>query len=461
MRARRPHPGPGSAGLVIAVLLLTTAVPALAQPDLDPPEPTRSAEYDEASTAWNGLSTFANLITGFGLTFEPRTNVDLADLTAEDILVVLYPTKRLDPGGVAGFVRAGGRLLIADDFGEASEALARLGMLRGSGDGGIRADRFQDGRLFAPIAEVLDADHPLAADVDEIVTNHPAILEDVRGADAVFGFDGDQAVVVAGDSEAGRFVVLSDPSLFINRMLEFDGNLQLAVNTLRWLARHGVTPSRRVVLLHGDFSLFGEPSALLDDGSMHGTVASLVDDIDAWLDEQNDYLLSATRLKVLAAIVALLVALACLLALPVRRGPPLDGAWARGPQGTGVAAGPTDLDELIGRFDRAAPHAGTNLMLPAAVLRDAVQTALARVVERPDPLYTLGEGELVAAVESRHGPAAASSLRSLYARLRALPGRAQAAAPWSNGHLSRREFERLHDDVRELYRTLGEEREPR
>jgi hypothetical protein len=290
------------------------------------------------------------------------------------------------------------------------------------------------------------------------------VLNGIKGADPVIGFADGSAVVVAASSGPGRLVVMSDPSILINRMLEFEGNLQLAINVVRFLVRGGDTPTKRVVLLHGNFVLTGEPQSMLDDGTVKSSITSMVGDVNRWLDEKNDYLLTPDGMQWIAVLAALLVGLIGILALHVRRGPELDGAWTRGPSGTSVGAGSTDIDQLVARYDRG--DAGANLILPAAILRDGIQAALGALVERPDPLYSMPEAELVAAVEARRGRAAGSALRALYRRLKLLPGRAQAASPWSSGQLGRREFERLHDDVRELYRTLAEaphapyEREP-
>jgi hypothetical protein len=65
------------------------------------------------------------------------------------------------------------------------------------------------------------------------------------------------------------------------------------------------------------------------------------------------------------------------------------------------------------------------------------------------------EPQLVAEIARQKGNAAAVALSRVYRRLRALPSRGQAAAPWSAGHLPRRDFDQLYRDVGELCRTLG------
>src|SRR5258706_1399245 len=91
------------------------------------------------------------------------------------------------------------------------------------------------------------------------------------------------------------------------------------------------------------------------------------------------------------------------------------------------------------------------------LLRYHLKLFLAEAASRPEPLYTVPEAELVALVSSARGTMAGVALARVYRRLRALPSRGQAAAPWSSGALTRREFESLYLDVAELCRTLGHE----
>ena len=88
-------------------------------------------------------------------------------------------------------------------------------------------------------------------------------------------------------------------------------------------------------------------------------------------------------------------------------------------------------------------------------MRDQVQSYLTEIAQRSEPLYTMPEAELVAKVSAAHGTEAGVALARVYRRLRSLPSRGQAAAPWSSGALPRRDFESLYRDVAELCRTLG------
>ncbi len=399
------------------------------------------ADYDPYSETWNGMSSFKSLAEGLSFTVDIRTRLEWGELTANDILFVVYPLAKVEPGKLSSFIQAGGHVVVADDFGDSKDALAALGLLRAEVVT-PRATRYQDGRMWAPIATPKSA-HELARDIDEVVTNHPAALTQVEGATVILGFE-DSAVVVAGERGTGRFVAVSDPSIFINRMLQYPGNVQLATNILRWLKREG--RARNVVLLRGEVPMFGEPPPFVDD-PRGGNVGRSVADLNLWLAQRRDWLLTPNAMKVLAAVLAALLLGLAIAALPVRRGPKIDGAWLR-------FSRPQRRDEpytLVGNADK---HHGSLLVL-ACVLRDHVQQLLADTLGKPDPLFALSENQLVQQLAAAKGAPAAGALTRVYKRLRALPSRGQAAAPWSTGHLSRREFDALYRDVADLCRTLG------
>lgn len=185
-------------------------------------------DYDINSEAWNGLNTFGGIAKGLNLKVETVREIDWDDLGADDILVLLYPKLPLQAGHIAAFVRHGGHVLIADDFGDSAQALARLGILHVR-DIGVAADKYYLDLQYVPIARPLIADHPLAVNVTELATNHPAVLIEVRGPDVVFGFNDSEGVVAAGTLGSGKFIVSSDPSMFINRMMQFEGECGVRV----------------------------------------------------------------------------------------------------------------------------------------------------------------------------------------------------------------------------------------
>jgi hypothetical protein len=156
-------------------------------------------------------------------------------------------------------------------------------------------------------------------------------------------------------------------------------------------------------------------------------------------------------MKALAATLAALLLLLAVLALPVRRGPRIDGAWLK----FGRPARRDEPYALVAAGDR---NAGNALVL-ACILRDQVQSLLADALgplsTTSEPLHALTEAQLVKGLTQARGIEAANALARVYKRLRALPSRGQAAAPWSSGHLARRDFDALYRDVAELCRTLG------
>jgi len=268
------------------------------------------------------------------------------------------------------------------------------------------------------------------------------MLTHVEGASTVAAFK-NGAVVVAGERGSGRFVAVSDPSIFINRMLLFPGNLQLATNALKWLNRGG--RARHIVVVRGDVQMYGEPRETIYDPRA-GEVGRSIADLNFWLSERRAWLLTPAAMRVLAISLASLLLLLAVVALPVRRGPKIDGAWLR----FGRPGRRDEPNALITEADR-----GGGTLVTACILRDHVQVLLAGLTGRADALYTAPEAQVVREVSAARGPVAAAALTRVYRRLKALPSRGQAAAPWSSGHLPRRDFDALYRDVAELCRTLG------
>ena len=428
------------------IVVLGVATPAWAAPGAGGlalrPDPT--TEYDPHSQAWNGMASFVGLAEGMGFTVTPVSSLEWGDVTADDILFLVFPLQRVDPARLGAFVQAGGNVVIADDFGEGKEAMLEMGLLRVEVEQ-AKSSRFYEGRTFAPIANAR-GDHPIGKDVGDVVTNHPAVMSRVDGATTVIALD-DGAIVVAGERGTGRFVAISDPSILINRMLQFPGNVQVTSNILDWLDR-GNRRARHIILLRGDVPMFGEPRPYIDDAHADQLGRSIAD-LNSWLSEARAWLLTPTAMKVLAGSLAGMLLLLALVALPVRRGPKIDGAWLK-------FLRPSRRDEPHGLIAAAEAGGGSNLVL-ACILRDHAQRLLADLTGKAEPLYTVPEAQLVADLSKARGTLAGVALTRVYRRLRALPSRGQAAAPWSAGHLPRREFDLLYRDVAELCRTLGVE----
>jgi hypothetical protein len=406
--------------------------------------PNELADYDPHSTAWNGMAQFVALAEGMGFDVTPVSELEWSELGAHDILFLVYPLRRVDPNRLSAFVQAGGNVVIADDFGEGRDAMTGLGLLRAEARL-PKATRYYEGRLWAPIATA-KGDHPIAREVGEVVTNHPAALDHVEGATTVVGFD-EGALVVAGERGTGKFVAVSDPSIFINRMQQepFHGNVALTVNILDWLSRDG--SARHIVLLRGDVAMYGDPQPFIDD-PRGGKLGRSIAELNTWLWSRHEWLLTATAMKAVAGALAACLLFLAFVALPVRRGPRIDGAWLK-------FLRPMRRDDPHVLLQ--SPEGSGALLVLACILRDQVQLLLSEASNRPEALYTVPEAELIALVSAARGTTAGVALARVYRRLRALPSRGQAAAPWSSGNLTRRDFESLYSDVAELCRTLGHE----
>jgi hypothetical protein len=421
------------AAAALAAIFVRAPAPAAAE---DIPDYGPHAE-------WNGMSRFIGLAEGMGFRVSAVSTLEWGDLSASEILVIAYPLQRVDPARLAAFLHAGGNVVIADDFGDGKDAMQSLGLLRAETTA-PEAVRYEANQPWAPVATGR-ADHPIGRDVGEVVTNHPALLTHVEGASTVAAFQ-NGAVAVAGERGSGRFVAVSDPSIFINRMLLFPGNVMLATNMLKWLDRGG--RAKHVVLIRGDVPMYGDPRPFIDDARA-SDLGRTIADLNFWLSERRAWLLTPGAMRALAIVLASALLLLALLALPVRRGPKIDGAWLR-------FGRPARRDEPHGLIaDADADRTGGGTLVVACILRDHVQVLLAGAIHRLEPLYTMPEGQLVHEVTAAHGAIAGAALARVYRRLKALPSRSQASAPWGAGHLPRRDFDLLYRDAAELCRTLG------
>ncbi len=391
---------------------------------------SQAGDYDiHNKSGWNGLATFAALAQGSGLQVEQRQQHEWGDLDNNDVLILLYPTFFVDPSKLTRFIRGGGRVLIADDVGAGAALFNQLGASRTTS---IDADEFHDDQLFAPVARPVGT-HALSQRISQLTTNHPGAITNLdEGVTSVFEFSGGETLVAVGELGQGRFVILTDPSVLINRMLQFEGNLEFAINLLRYLHRPGA--SDRVIILTRDIILSGDPHNRVDDGTWRGGAATTVSELDFWLGELNLWLFTASSLRIVTVLFAALLGVLAFLTLPLSRQRKLDGSWTR------------PGEETHRSLSETYQHAGsrTNYLLPAAIERDNVNLALEMALHRAEPLDILSEQELLSAAHTTLGLNTTKALKELLPRLRDIPQRAQAASHWEPRHLGKSEFEHLH-----------------
>src|SRR5436190_1060621 len=122
-----PVPRPCLALFLCLFCFLLPGPAAAADPFAEPAlTGNEGRDYQVGHQGWNGLSDFAALLSELGCPVEARTVLPWDTLTGHDILLVLYPETALSEQNLLGFLSAGGRLVLADDFGQGDGALRAL-----------------------------------------------------------------------------------------------------------------------------------------------------------------------------------------------------------------------------------------------------------------------------------------------------------------------------------------------
>ena len=199
------------------------------------PRSASATPFDLGGHDWEGCADFVELARAeLGTRVVVTSAIDLHDLRPEDGLILIYPERTMDDEGLSQFMRAGGRVILLDDF--------------GSGDGLLT--HFQMERIPIPerpaetlrrnpnlaIAEPASL-HPVVAGVSRVVTNHATGLSHpelspilkIRGRG-----EPDVVIAVAGAVQQGRLLVVGDPSIIINSMLRYSGNKDFARGLVRY-----------------------------------------------------------------------------------------------------------------------------------------------------------------------------------------------------------------------------------
>ncbi len=392
------------------------------------------ADYQPQSADWNGLRSVVDAAAAAGCPVEERASLDWSRLTGNDVLWFVYPRARVDPRRLALYLEAGGRALVADDFGGAGDAFARLELARAGG--AVGAARYYQGNPKLPEADS-SSESTLARAAPAIVANHPAHF--ATAAPAAYRFSERAALVVEGTLGRGRFVALADPSVLINDMQQIEENRRFAAALVAATCRPHLD---RILLVSGDFTDGGEPPARLA-GAPEGRrppPASARDFFNDALAAVNDLAPrpgaeppDGALLAAFALAATALMLLALLRGLPGRT-PGYDGSWTRAPA-----------------LARSGPAREWTRALPAAILREE---ALARVSEAiGEPASLLASDEVAARLARRCGQEAASLSRALWleiARLRRRGADTEAGA----ASQERRRLARAHRLAVELFARI-------
>jgi hypothetical protein len=231
-----------------------------------------ASPFDLAGQDWEGCSELVRLARAeLGPSRVVATKqLDFHDLRPEDGLLLLYPEHTLDVDELAGFMRAGGRVVLLDDYGRGDSLLRHFGMDR------VAAPRHPAESLrrnpALAIAEPASP-HPVVQNVQRVVTNHPTGLSNpdlspvlkIRGQG-----ERDVAVAVAGAVGKGRLLAVGDPSIVMNTMLRYAGNKAFAQGLVRYAVDNDQWGKRggRLFVLSGDFDqkgAYGDEQASFGD----------------------------------------------------------------------------------------------------------------------------------------------------------------------------------------------------
>lgn len=208
---------------------------------------TATASYSPYNDDWDGTTDLRTMAQTTGATVElAHETAAYAETTpSETVAVVLSPDAAYRPDEatrLTDFVRSGGTLVVADDYGPHANGL--LGQLNASArlDGRpVRDVREHYRSAGLPVAYPV-ADHPFVADVESVTLNHGTVVEPGEATPLVntseyASLDADEdgalgpnetlethAVATVERVGEGQVVVVGDASVFINAMVERSGN---------------------------------------------------------------------------------------------------------------------------------------------------------------------------------------------------------------------------------------------
>lgn len=231
------------AGLLVATLLTGGYAAA-----------TSSASFGSHNPGWDGTRSLRLLADTHADTTigQDTTAYDRAD-APNTTAILLSPQSPFDPAEterVTTFLDRGGRLVVAGDFGtHTNHLLAGLGVTTRIDGQLVRDERFYHRSPALPVAGNVSG--ALATETDALTLNHGSVLHAGPNTTALVHTSGfayldanrnarlDDAesmrsypVVAAEPVGNGTVVVASDPSIFINAMLERDGNRAFTTHLL-------------------------------------------------------------------------------------------------------------------------------------------------------------------------------------------------------------------------------------
>lgn len=245
----------GLGGSLVA-LALVAAAPVRAQDG--------AGDFDPDNTEWNGLSELVAIASEHATLVVTRS-LDASTLHPTDAVILVAPREAPVAEPLIALMQDGGRVVIADDFGAGNGILETFHIERRAPTTSADVLRLRGNPALLVAHPAMQ--HPLTVGVDALVTNHPQVAvhhpDPTRTIDRggplppIFEIAEGEGLVLAGavgaEPHQGRLIVLSDPSVLINNMLEMRGNRRFAENLVGFVAQ----PDGRVILVPPDGHVVG------------------------------------------------------------------------------------------------------------------------------------------------------------------------------------------------------------
>lgn len=211
------------------------------------PRPNSDEPFGTGSSAWDGYSEFVRIAQhrlGSRRVKLTKT-LNYEELRPGDAVLIVHPTESLDDASLSAFLADGGRVGLLDDYGQGASLLRKFDIHRkpAPADPARRLRSNPSLAIAIPTVQMTAGAergrHPMTERVQEVVTNHPIALDhpdltpvleipDTSGSSATLAVTG----VIANH---GRLFALGDPSVFINLMMRYRGNRQLAEGLIHYL----------------------------------------------------------------------------------------------------------------------------------------------------------------------------------------------------------------------------------
>ncbi len=328
----------------------------------------QSRDYRLANTDWNGLSQLTELARAENIELKLVSNIDFQKLKTQQPIFIIHPQQPFAVSNLTNFVFAGGRILLADDFGTSDALFDRLAISRVQmAPANLPHSEFVDNNPAFPIFKPTGR-HPLLNDVQQLVANRPAVLFNVGSP--VVSFSENGGLVYDMSLGDGKVILLGDPSMLINNMLFVADNAAFAKNALRYLCAD-ITPCTILVALE-TWTESGNFTPPTDPTEHKSALQTHIDNINQAIANLPKNLLLADLLYYLSILLTLGLIAYLATVFSLRRPAAYSQFIARTLDSTPTS--PSELDWNIARFTN--PHKtffikrAVNYALPMAILKE-------------------------------------------------------------------------------------------